>query len=218
VWFRKAPHPPSRADRWTPFAASLEAHPASGAAERLRSFLDLGEAEVRHVHALRRSGQPSLYLFDVVRRRAGPAGEVVRWSGWVLLRTDRPASPASFRVAPRREAVLEALEASRTGATRVDLASRPELDAALAVLARDPAAVRALLTPAVTEVLQRMVAAGPGAAVVVGERHLLAHVDVEEGDDPTALLPLASDLLFLGTLLPTAAPAAVEAGDFLDLG
>ncbi len=217
MWFRRAPRTPSRADRWASFAASIEAQPADGASDRLRHFLDLGDAEVRHAHALRRSGQPSLYLFDVVRRRAGPAGEVVRWSGWGLLRSDRPTSPASFRVAPRRDAVLEALEASRTGTTRVDLASWPEVDAEMAVLARDQAAVRALLTPAVTEVLQRMIAAGPGA-VVVGERHLLTHVDVAEDDDPAALLPLVSDLLFLGTLLPTAAPAVVEADDFLDLG
>ena len=134
------------------------------------------------------------------------------------MRSDRPISPVSFRVAPRRDAILESLEASRIGATRVDLASRPELDSVLAVLARDPAAARALLTPAVTEVLQRMVAAGPGAAVVAGERHVLAHVDVLEDDDPAALLGLVSDLLFLCTLLPIASPATVDPGDFLDLG
>jgi hypothetical protein len=219
VWFRRPPpSPPARADRWRAFAATLEAQPAEGAAERLRSFLDLGDAEVRHAHVLRRSGQPSLYVFDVVRRRAGPAGEVVRWSSWVLVRSERPISPVSFRVAPRRDAILESLEASRIGASRVDLASRPELDAVLAVLARDPAAVRALLTPSVTEVLQRMVAAGPGASVVAGERHVLAHVDVLEDDDPASLLALVSDLLFLCTLLPIASPATVDPGDFLDLG
>ena len=219
MWFRRPPSSsPARADRWRAFAATLEAQPAEGAAERLRRFLDLGDAEVRHAHVLRRSGQPSLYVFDVVRRRAGPAGEVVRWSSWVLVRSERPISPVSFRVAPRREAILESLEASRIGATRVDLGSRPDLEARLAVLARDPTAVRALLTPAVTEVLQRMVAAGPGTAVVAGERHVLAHVDVTEDADPAALMGLVSDLLFLCTLLPIAGPATVDPGDFLDLG
>jgi hypothetical protein len=54
--------------------------------------------------------------------------------------------------------------------------------------------------------------------VVAGERHVLAHVDVVEDDDPAALLGLVSDLLFLCTLLPIAGPATVDPGDFLDLG
>jgi len=215
MWFRRAPRPPNRADRWAAFAATLEAQSADAAAERLRRFLDLDDAELLHAHVLRRAGQPSLYLFDVVRRRAGPTGQVVRWSLWSLVRSDRPLSPVSFRVAPRREAVLESLEASRTGATRVDLAARPEVDAALAVLARDPGAARALLTPAVTDVLERMVAAGPGAAVVVGERHLLAHIDAAEEGDPAEVLALATDLLALSALLPRPTTVTIDEDDFL---
>jgi len=217
VWSRRRERPPSRADRWAAFAASVEAQPAESAAERIRRFLDLDAAEVRHAHVLRRTDQPSLYLFDVVRRRVGPTGTWVRWSGWGLVRSDRPVSPVSFRAAPRRDAVLEGLEASRTGAARVDLSAWPELEASLGVLARDPAAARVLLTPAVATVLQRLVALGPSAAVVAGERHLLAHVDVEEDDDPARLLPLATDLLTLAALLPAAAPASVDEGDFLTL-
>jgi hypothetical protein len=215
MWFRRPPRTPSRAARWAAFAAKIEAHDASAAAERLRRFLDLDDAQVRHVHVLRRASQPSLYLFDVVRQRVGPSGQVVRWSTWALLRSDRPLSPLSIRVAPRRDAVLEALEASRTGAERVDLSTRPEVDAALAVLARDPAAARVLLTPAVTDVLQRMAAAGPGAGVVVAERHLLAHVDVVEDGDPADVMPLATDLLALSALLPLDPHVTIDEDDFL---
>jgi hypothetical protein len=215
MWLRRPPRTPDRADRWTDFAARIEAHDAASAAERLRRFLDLDDAELRHAHVLRRPSQPSLYLFDVVRRRIGPSGQVVRWSTWALVRADRPLSPVSFRVAPRRDAVLEALEASRTGAVRVDLGARPEVDAALAVLARDPAAARVLLTPAVTDVLQRMVAVGSGAGVVVAERHLLAHVDVAEEGDPADVMPLATDLLALSALLPSHPHVTIDEDDFL---
>jgi hypothetical protein len=215
MWFRRPTRPSARADRWAAFAAAMEAQDAAAAAERLRRFLDLDDAELHHAHVLRRPGQASLYLFDVVRRRSGPNGQVVRWSTWALVRGDRPLSPSSFRVAPRREAVLEALEASRTGAQRVDLGARPEVDAALAVLARDPTAVRALLTPAITDVLMRMVSLGPGAGVVVGERHLLAHVDVDEAGDPAAVMPLASDLLLLSALLPASTAVTIDEDDFL---
>jgi len=193
----------------------MEAQDAAAATERLRRFLDLDDAELRHAHVLRRPGQASLYLFDVVRRRSGPNGQVVRWSTWALVRGDRPLSPSSFRVAPRREAVLEALEASRPGAQRVDLGARPEVDAALAVLARDPTAVRALLTPAITDVLMRMVSLGAGTGVVVGERHLLAHVDVDEAGDPAAVMPLASDLMLLSAMLPASAAVTIDEDDFL---
>ena len=165
MWFRRPPSPPSRSDRWTAFATQLGAEPAGDAAERLRRFLDLDDAEVRDVHVLRRPGAPSLFLFDVVRRRSGPLGQVVRWSSWALLRGDRPVSAVSFRAAPRREAVLESLEASRTGAVRVDLSAWPEVDARLAVLARDAAAARSLLTPVVSAALGDLLARGPGAAV-----------------------------------------------------
>jgi hypothetical protein len=218
MWFRPRPKPPTRADRWAAFATRIEATSADDAAERLRRFLDLDDAEVRHVWALRRAEQPSLYLFDVVRRRRGPTGEVVRWATWGMVRGERPLSPVSFRAAARREAVLESLEASRSGAVRVDLSAFPEIDAALAVFARDAGAVRAALAPAVTTLLARLVAVGPGATVTVGERHLIARVDVEEDGDPAALIDLATDLLALSALLPAPVEVAIDEADFLPLG
>lgn len=217
MWFRRPPPTPGRSERWAAFAERLGAERAGDAAERLRRFLDLDDAEVRDVHVLRRPGAPALYLFDVVRRRSGPTGEVVRWSSWALVRGDRPISAVSFRAGPRRDAVLESLEASRTGAVRVDLAAWPEVDAALAVLARDPAAARALLTPAVTSVLRELVALGPGAAVVAAERHLLARVDVKPDADPADLAPLATGLLALAAALPAGGPPSIDEGDFLTL-
>ncbi len=219
MWFRRPPTtPPTRADRWSAFARQLEAADADAAAERIRRFLDLQDAELLHPYVLRRAGQPSLYLFDVVRRRSGPTGQVVRWSTWGLVRGERPLSPVAFRAAPRREPVLESLEASRTGASRVDLSAHPEVDAALAILARDPLAVRAAVTPAITAVLARLVAIGPGAAVTVGERHLIGQVDVAEDGDPADLLGFAADLLTLSTLLAVPTNVVIDEADFLDLG
>ncbi|MFN2321389.1 MAG: hypothetical protein ABR510_00325 [Trueperaceae bacterium] len=215
MWFRRRPRESVRADRWAAFASRIGAVAADDVAERLRRFLDLDEAEVRHAHALKRTDAPAVYLFDVVRRRRGPTGEAVRWSAWCLLRGERPLAPVSFRATARREAVLESLEASRSGAVRVDLGAFPEVDAALAVFARDAAAVRAALTPPVTIALARLVAAGPGAVVTVGERHVIGHVDVEEAGDPAELQPLADGLLDLAARLSDAVPVAIDEDDFL---
>ena len=181
----------------------------------MRRFLDLDEAELRHVHAVRRAGTPTVYLFDVVRRRRGPTGEVVRWSTWCLVRGERPLASVAFRATARREAVLESLEASRSGAVRVDLGAFPEVDAALAVFARDAAAVRVALTPSVTTVLARLVAAGPGVVVTVGAHHVIGRVDVEEAGDPAELAWLAEGLVDVADRLADAAPVAIDEDDFL---
>lgn len=215
MWFRRRPRDPDRADRWTAFATRLGAVSADDVAERLRRFLDLDDAELRHVHALRSPGAATVYLFDVVRRRKGPTGEIVRWTAWGLVRGERPFAPVSFRATARRDAVLESLEASRSGAVRVDLGAFPEVDAALAVFARDAGAVRAVLTPPVTLALAELVAAGPGATVTVGERHVIGRVDVEEEGDPGDLEPLAHGLLDLADRLAHADPVAIDEDDFL---
>ncbi len=218
MWFRRNPREPSRADRWSAFAARLGAVPADDVAERLRRFLDLDDAELRHVHALRRPDAPTLYLFDVVRRRRGPTGEVVRWATWGMVRGERPLAPVSFRATARRDGVLESLEASRSGAVRVDLGAFPEVDAALAVFARDAAAVRAVLSPPVTLALARLVSAGHGATVTVGERHVIGRVDVDEEGDPSDLESVADGLLDVAARLSDVAPVTIDADDFLPLG
>jgi hypothetical protein len=218
MWFRRRPRESSRADRWSSFAARLGAVPADDVAERLRRFLDLDDAEVHHVHAVRRADAPTLYLFDVVRRRRGPTGAVVRWSTWCMVRGERPVARVSFRASARRDAVLESLEASRSGAVRVDLGAFPDVDAALAVFARDAAAVRAVLTPPVTVVLARLVAAGPGATVTVGERHVIGRIDVDESGDPADVEDVAHGLLDLAGRLSEPTPVAIEEDDFLAPG
>jgi hypothetical protein len=217
-WFRRRRRPPTRGERWKLFAAALEAQPADAAADRLRRFLNLDDTEVRHVHAVRHPGEPSLYVFDVLRRRKGPAGESLRWSSWALVRSDRSLSPAPFRAAPRRVEALEALAASRTGSERIDLRAWPELDAAIALFAREPGMVRALLSAPLVETLARLLAVDASAEVIVGQRHLIARLDVEEADDPALLQPLAGDLLLLSNLLRAGLDAGVAEGDFLELG
>lgn len=218
MWFRRRPAEPTRADRWAAFAARLGAGPADDVGERLRRFLDLDDAELRHVHVRREPGAPSLFLFDVVRRRRGPAGEVVRWATWGLVRGESPWGVASFRATARREAVLESLDASRSGAVRVDLGAFPDVDRALAVFARDAVAVRAALTPSVTTLLARLVAVAPGATVTVGERHAIGKVPVDADGDPAALEAVAHDLLALAAALAARSAVAIEEDDFLALG
>lgn len=218
MWFRRRAPEPTRADRWAAYAAGCGATPAEDVAERLKRFLDLDDAEVRHVHVRRTEGAASLYLFDVVRRRRGPAGEVVRWATWGLVRAAAPWGVPSFRASPRRDEVLESLDASRSGAVRVDLAAYPDLDRALAVFAREAAAVRAALVPSVTTVLARLVAVGGGATVTVGDRHLIGRLAVDPEGDPADVAPLAGGLLALATALGALAPVAIEEDDFLAFG
>jgi hypothetical protein len=217
-WFWRRRRKPTRAERWRAFAEELEAQPAEGATDRLRRFLDLDEAEVRNLHAVRHAGEPSLYVFDVVRRRRGPAGEVERWSTWALVRSDRSLSPASFRAAPRRPEVLESLAASRTGSERVDLSGWPELDATIALYTREQDSIRGLLSLAVVDTLLALLKVDPSAEVIVGQRHLIARLDIEEGDDPGRVKPLAADLLLLANLLRASVDVAVEERDFLEVG
>lgn len=218
MWFRSSSKPTERAVRWADFARTLELRDATSGAERLRRFLDLEDAEVLHLHVLQRDSQPSLYLFDVRNTRSGPAGVVHRWASWAVVRADRTLSEVAFRASPRREAVLESLEASRTGAMRVDLSDRPDVDARMAVLARDPTKVLGALAAPATEVLLRLVGQGPSASVVVGERHLIARVDVDPEADPgLALTPLATDLLALSALLPRPPLLSIDESDFLQL-
>jgi hypothetical protein len=217
MWFKRRPRPPTRTDRWAAFAAATDAKPIDGASERLRRFLDLHDGELRHLHVWRRPGAPSLHMFDLVRVRTGPAGSHVTWSTWGLVQSRSALVGASFRAAPRRDPVIESLEASRSGASPVRFPARPEVDAALAVLARDPLEVRGLLTAPVLDLLVSLTAVSPSARIIAAEHHVVGHVDVAEGDDPAAFLAFGEGLIVLATVLQPAVAPRIAGDDFLDL-
>ena len=217
MWFKRRPRPPTRTDRWAAFAASSAAKPIDGAGERLRRFLDLNDGTLRHVHVWRRSDRPSLHMFDLVRVRSGPSGSHVTWSTWALVQSRGRLVGASFRAAPRRDPVIESLEASRSGALPVRFPARPDVDAALSVLARDPLEVRGLLTASVLDLLLALTAFGPSVRVVAADHHLVAHVEVAEGDDPAQLLPFGETLVQLASTLHPAVMPSIDDADFLDV-
>ena len=197
----------SRQDAWSEFAARLELENAAAAAERMRRWLDLDDVELDPVYALRREGQPALYLFEYVRERTGPTGSFAQQVANCLLRADEPFAPLAFRAHPRRNKVMESLEASRTGSTRIELPA--PYDGPLSVFARDPEAASAMLSDPLYKLLERAVVERGAESVVVGERHILATLSAEtpEGADRSladrleALASLATDLLALYALL-----------------
>jgi hypothetical protein len=190
----RPPPPPDPRRSLGAFAAALEAQSASAAAERLRASSTSTTPSCATRTSCAGPASPASTSSTSCAGAPAPAGEVVRWSGWALVRSDRPAVAGLVPggAAARGGARVARGEPDRGHPRRPGGLARGRRRAGGA-RARSGAA-RALLTPAVTEVLQRMVAAGPGAAVVVGERHLLAHVDVEEGTIP-ARAAAGDDLL-----------------------
>jgi hypothetical protein len=187
-------------------AARLELLDASDVAERVRRWLDLGDALLEPVYLLQRTGLPAVYLYDAHTSRHGPTGSVRRTRRSCLVRSDEPISSVAFRAWPRQNAVIESLEASRSGAVRVDVAADPGFDRAVSVFARDPEAPLRALTAPVREVLTRLLVAreAPGVQVVAGERHLVVSFDAEEVDALTTLEQVLADTLSLIALLPSA--------------
>jgi hypothetical protein len=202
-------------DGWRALALRLELADASDVAERIRRWLDLGDTEVAPVYLLQRAGLPAVYLYDAHTVRQGPAGTARRTRRACLVRSDGPISSAAFRAWPRQNEVLESLEASRSGAVRVTVASDPDFDGAVSVFARDAGVALASLVPAVRQVLARLLVGRgvPGARVVVGERHLVASFEAVPGDALAALESVLADTLALVALLPAAggAPARHDA-------
>lgn len=148
--------PSARADRWANFARDLELEESSELTGRLRDQLDLGSGELDPVYALRRSGQPQLILFDQLRERSGPTGAVSRLRTCALMRTVAGGQGVSWRASARRNRVVESLEASRTGASRLEFDTDRDFDARVSVFARDADEVRSLLSPTVRVALLRL--------------------------------------------------------------
>lgn len=220
MFFRRGPRkPPGRSAAWRDLAGRLELADASSVAERMRRYLALGEVEVGPLYALKRDGQPTLYLFDFRGERRGPAGAVHRVASGCLLRSRTPFAPLPLRAIPKQNPVLEQIEAGRAGGQPVDPPGPVDFAERVTVIARDPQAAASALTGPVRTVLERVLHGREAARVVVGERHILTLFDAarEPGDGPGDGTPLetlelvASDLLALYAAL--VAQGAAERGD-----
>jgi hypothetical protein len=221
VFFRRKPAPKTREDRWRALADRLDLADASDRAERIRRFLDLDVLELQPVYALRREGLPTAYLFDTRGERRGPSGSVSVLRSHCLVRSDALISRVAFRALPRQDKVLESLQASRSGAVRVELRSDPAFDAAVSLYAREAEGLAALLTPPVRRVLLRTLTEREARDVVlvVGERHVVASIASPEGGSFVALEQMLADTMSLVSLLPTVQRAhePVHQDDPLDL-
>jgi hypothetical protein len=212
VFFRRKPRAGEDVvDGWAALSARLELRDASDVAERIRRWLDLGDAELSPLYLLQREGLPATYVYDAHTTRKGPSGAIRRTRRCCLVRSDTLLSDVAFRAWPRQNEVLESLEASRSGAVRVEVPDDAAFDAAVSVFARDAAAWRDVPAP-VRDVLARLltVRGAPDARVVVGERHLLASFDGSLGADLAILEHVLADTLALTVLLPALKGAAAR--------
>ena len=222
VFFRRTPAPSLRAERWPALAERLGLVDASDRAERIRRWLDLDVVAIGPVYALRRQGLPSAYLFDTRSERRGPSGTVQVLRSHCLVRSGGVICRVAFRALARQDKVLESLQASRSGAVRLELPADPAFDAAVSVYARDAEGLAALLTSPVRRVLRRLLVEreAQDISLVVGERHLVAGFVTGEEQSLVTLEQVLADTLSLVSLLPAVQRAheALSPDDLLDLG
>lgn len=222
--FRARKHADPRPGEWAAFAGEYDLTPAAEYAEALRAHLDLGPGDLDPVYQLTREGQPQLLVFDQKRQRSGPLGRVNNLRTGVVVRGRVPHSPFSLKANARRHAVLETLEAGRTGGRRLPTEFDAAFDAAVSVYARDVDQALPLLTDPVRTVLARLLraaetavaddegrraavprhASGAAPSVAIGPRNLFLSL---EGREPVALGALSgmiADLLSLHVALVAA--------------
>ena len=191
-------------EAWAEFAARLELEDAAASAERMRRWLDLEGVSLDPVYALRRPDQPTLYIFEYVRTLTGPTGSIAQTVWSCLLRSDEVFAPLALRAHPKRNKVIESLEASRTGSVIVP--APPGSGEGITVFARDADHAARVIAAAAWAILSRALLDRGAASVVVGERHVLATVepaasDTAGGGDLGVLEPLATDVYALYALL-----------------
>ena len=222
MFFRRTPPIDERLERWRSLAARLELVDAADVAERIRRWLDLDVASLGPIFALRREGLPTAYLFDAVSERRGPSGVVAVVRTTCMVRSEAPIARVAFRASPRQDKVLESLQASRSGAVRLEVQNDPAFDGEVSVYARDAEGVTLLLTPPVRAVLRRLLVerAAPDVSLVVGERHVVTGVAGGGEGALETLEQLLADTLALVSLLPAVQRAHDELSpdDLLDLG
>ncbi len=222
MFYRRKPVTRPRDGRWRALAERLDLVDASDRAERIRRWLDLDVVALEPVYALRREGLPTVYLFDTLSERRGPSGTVQVLRSQCLARSGAEICAFAFRATPRQDKVLESLQASRSGAVRLELSSDPTFDAAVSVYAREAEGVAALLTAPVRRVLRRLLAerGAAGISLVVGERHVVASFASSEEQSLVTVEQVLSDTISLVALLPAVQRARAELtpDDLLDLG
>ncbi len=211
MFFRRAKREPTRADRWEELAQRLELEDAVDRAERIGRNLALDGATLGPMFALRRDGQPSLYLFDLERGWKGPAGGVAKRGSGALLRARRPFVETGFRAIPKGHAVVERIEAGRSGGAAVHVAADDAFEEHVTVFSREPDEGAALLTPPVRSILRRTLDATGMDRVMVGERHILC-LREREALAMDGLERLASDVLSLYAALVSQRRVAVADG------
>lgn len=212
-----------RLAEWERFAAEYEMTAAAEVGQQLTARFTLGEGELLPVYSLKRPGQPLLVAFDQRRERKGPTGSVTSFMTGLALKGALNHGAPPMRASARRGRAVEALEASRSGAVRVEFPRNPEFDACVSVYARDASVARYALTPPVRVVLRRLLTGANGAvlnasnvnqesesltvapSVLLGESDLLLTLEPREPLPLTALGGLLADLLSLHVAL-TAGP------------
>lgn len=205
--FRPHRRADARLEGWRVFAGRLELEEATDQAERVRRWLAIGDDAIEPLYTLRRDGQPSLYLFDQRGNRTGPTGSVPQWLSGVLLRSPDEVCATSLRATPRKNKVMESLEASRTGSQRLVFDDPSDDDDAISIYARDPSVATSMLRRAARDVLVRALTGRDAAPVlVVGNQHMMVTAEGREPLPFEALEGWASDLLTLYAML--ASPSA----------
>ena len=218
----------SRAKDWQAFANELELQDGSELEARLREHLDLGPGEIAPLYVLSRPGQPQLILFDQQRERTGPAGSVSSLRSGVLLRARGAVEFVSMRITRRLNPVLEAIEASRTGSSRLATGVGGRFDEVVAVYTRDEDGARRLLSAPAREVLLRLLGgvddeesadeipdtvtrASAPPVVVVGTRDVLLTLEELEPVDFERLTDLTADMMSLyAAMLAASTPDAAS--------
>jgi hypothetical protein len=222
VFRRRPPVTPPHDDGWRALAERLDLADASDRAERIRRWLDLDVKQLQPVYALRREGLPTAYLFDTLAERRGPSGTVQRRRSHCLVRSGAVICSVAFRALPRQDKVLESLQASRSGAVRLEIGSDAAFDASVSLYTRDPEGLAGLLTAPIRRVLKRLLVdrRAEGVDLVVGERHVVASFSGGAEGAMVMLEQVLADTMSLVSLLPAVQRARddVRPEDLLDLG
>ena len=213
---------------WARFAEEFEFVEADELEERLLEQFGLGEGQLVPIYALRREAQPLVVAFDQRRERSGPTGSVTTLRTFVAVRAQSGQGAPPMRASARRGKALESLEAARSGAERLDLPEDRPFEESVSVYTREPLGAKAVLTPAVREILGRLLTAADQAALqangtdgtfattvapslVVGPRNLLLCLEPRNALPVQALGPLLADMLSLNVALEAASRQLVEA-------